>query len=63
MSTAPTLSATVSRVDLDAPVATVARPATVLVETAPLPEAWARLHEDSGLCGVVVRDGRPSRRC
>ena len=59
MSTAPPLSATGSPVDLDAPVDTVARPATVLAETTPLPEAWARLHEDQLRCGVVVRDGLP----
>jgi CBS domain-containing protein len=38
---------------------TVARPATVLAETAPLPEAWARLHDDPDHLGVVVRDGMP----
>ena len=59
MSTAPPLSATGPPVDLDAPVDTVARPATVLAETTPLPEAWARLHEDQLRCGVVVRDGLP----
>ncbi|MDF2977090.1 MAG: hypothetical protein K0S40_1818 [Actinomycetospora sp.] len=46
-------------VDLDAPVDTIARPATTLVETAPLPEAWARLHQDREHLGVVVRDGMP----
>jgi hypothetical protein len=59
VSTAPTLSATGSPVDLDAPVDTVARPATLLAESTPLPEAWAQLHGDPGRCGVVVRDGLP----
>jgi CBS domain-containing protein len=59
VSTAPLLPATAPPVDLDAPVHTVARRATVLAETTPLPEAWTRLHEDPVRCGVVVRDGLP----
>jgi hypothetical protein len=38
---------------------TVARPATLLLATTPLPQAWAHLHHDPDRCGVVVRDGRP----
>jgi CBS domain-containing protein len=49
--------AAVSPVDLDAPVDTVARPATTLAESAPLPQAWERLHHDRDHLGVVVRDG------
>jgi hypothetical protein len=59
VSTAPPLPATGPPVDLDAPVRPVTRPATVLAETTPLPEAWSRLHGDPGRCGVVVRDGLP----
>jgi len=58
VSIAPLLSGT-APVALDAPVDTVARPATVLAETTSLPEAWNRLHEDHVRCGVVVRDGLP----
>jgi hypothetical protein len=59
VSTAPPLSAPGPPVSLDAPMHTVTRPATVLAETTPLPEAWSRLHGDAGRCGVVVRDGLP----
>jgi CBS domain-containing protein len=48
-----------SAVDPDVPVDTIARPATTLAESTPLPEAWARLHEDADRCGLVVRDGTP----
>ncbi|PVZ06312.1 CBS domain-containing protein [Actinomycetospora cinnamomea] len=59
MSDTTTLEDAVPAIDLDAPVDTVARPATTLAESAPLPEAWARLHQDQDHVGVVVRDGRP----
>lgn len=45
--------------DLDVPVDTVARPATLLLESTPLPQAWARLDLDADRCAVVVRDGMP----
>ena len=44
---------------LEIPVDTVARPATVIPESAALPEAWARLCDDADRCGVVVREGLP----
>ncbi|WP_345412781.1 hypothetical protein [Actinomycetospora chlora] len=49
----------VTTVDLDVPVGTVDRPATVIAESTPVPEAWARLHQDEDGCGVVVRDDLP----
>jgi CBS domain-containing protein len=53
------LPGAVGPADLDATVDAVVRPATTLIETAPLPEAWARLHLDPDHLGVVVRDGMP----
>ncbi|MDD7939530.1 hypothetical protein PHK61_13990 [Actinomycetospora lutea] len=50
---------TASPVDLDAPVEAAARAATLLLESTPLPVAWARLHQDPDGCAVVVRDGLP----
>lgn len=45
--------------DLDIAVDTIARPATTIPETTPLPKAWGRLRHDDDRCGVVVRDGLP----
>jgi CBS domain-containing protein len=59
VSTTTTPAVAVSPVDLAVPVDTVARPATTLAESTPLPEAWARLHQDADRCGVVVRDAMP----
>lgn len=46
-------------IDLDGPVDPIARPATLITESTPVAQAWARLHHDPDLCGVVVRDGHP----
>ncbi|GLZ49667.1 hypothetical protein Acsp06_58520 [Actinomycetospora sp. NBRC 106375] len=46
-------------VEDDVPVDAVARPAALIPESCPLPEAWARLHHDPARAGVVVRDGLP----
>ena len=59
MATTSVLPGSVSPVDLDTSVATVARPATTLAETTPLPEAWFRVNENHDRCGVVVRNGLP----
>jgi hypothetical protein len=54
-----TTPSAVGPVGLDVPVGTVARRATLLAESTPLPEAWARLRHDEDRCGLVMRDGMP----
>lgn len=56
---ATTSPGAVSSIVLDARADTVARLATVIAESTPLPEAWTRLHHDDDHCGLVVRDGMP----
>ena len=58
-STTTTLNSGTSPGELDVPVDTVARPATLIQESTPLPEAWARLHHDEDRCGIVLRGGLP----
>lgn len=58
-STAATPDVGTSPGELDASVDTVARPATLIPESTPFPEAWAQLHQDEDRCGIVLRGSLP----